>query len=85
MLDHWLRELTIWAPGLRRILAHKSGESYDGFSRDVSSSMLKKLDKWLANARSQYYNEPLPPGDGESSGDEEDDDTYCGNGYIVSL
>jgi len=83
MLDHWLRELTIWAPGLRRILVHKSGESYDGFSRDVSSSLLKKLDKWLANARSQYYNEPLPSGDGESSADEEDDDTFCGNGYII--
>lgn len=86
MLDHWLRELSIWAPGLRRILIHKSAEYGDGFSREVSTALLKKLDKWLTRARSEFFNEPLPRGDDDSfytSDDEED--TFCGNGYVVSL
>ena len=76
ILDHWLRELNIWAPGLRRILVHKSGE-LDGFSRDVSTSMLKKLDRWLWKTRSEYYNESL------GGDDSDDEDSFCGTGYIV--
>jgi hypothetical protein len=86
MLDHWLRELSIWAPGLRRILVHKSAENSDGFSREVSNVLLKKLDKWLKRARSEFYNEPLPRGDDDSMDSTDDEeDTFCGNGYVVSL
>jgi DNA excision repair protein ERCC-6 len=86
MLDHWLRELSIWAPGLRRILVHKSAENSDGFSREVSTVLLKKLDKWLTRARSEFYNEPLPRGDDDSMDSTDDEeDTFCGNGYVVSL
>jgi len=84
MLDHWLRELSIWAPGLRRILVHKSAENSDGFSREVSTVLLKKLDKWLTRARSEFYNEPLPRGDDDSMDSTDDEeDTFCGNGYVV--
>ncbi|EED95784.1 rad54-like protein, partial [Thalassiosira pseudonana CCMP1335] len=29
MLSHWLSELAVWAPGLRRIMVHRSGETDD--------------------------------------------------------
>jgi len=71
MLDHWLRELSVWAPGLRRIMIHKSGEN-DGFSRSVSHAMLNSLAKWLKQARSEFRHEPL------GDDDKEDEDTFCG-------
>lgn len=78
MLSHWLRELKVWAPGLRRILVHKSGER-DGVSRSISRGMLRHLQKWLNNARADRLNEPI---------DEDDYNAYkehafCGTGYAI--
>ena len=78
MLSHWLRELKVWAPGLRRILIHKSGER-DGVSRSISRGMLRHLQKWLNNARADRVNEPI---------DEDDYNAYkehafCGTGYAI--
>ena len=78
MLSHWLRELKVWAPGLRRIMVHKSGER-DGVSRSISKGMLRHLQKWLTNARADRVNEPI---------DEDDYNAYkehafCGTGYAI--
>jgi hypothetical protein len=76
ILDHWLRELSVWAPGLRRVLVHKSGEN-DGFSRSVSPGMLSSLSRWLQRARSECMNESLGDDDNDEN-ENEDKDTFCG-------
>ena len=58
MLRHWLQELAIWAPALRRILIHKSGET-DGASRNLSAGMLKAMNQWLKQARADRVYEPM--------------------------
>ena len=78
MLQHWLSELSIWAPGLRRILIHKSGES-DGSSRSISLNLLRSLDKWLRTARANRVNEAID----EEDFDNFDEDSFCGTGYVV--
>ena len=78
MLQHWLTELSIWAPGLRRILIHKSGES-EGASRAITPSMLQSLHKWLGTARANRLNEAIDEEDYEVY----DEDTFCGTGYAV--
>lgn len=52
LLEHWLRELEIWAPGLRRILART--EPPPG-----------TLQAWLKNARKERWNEALDDQDWE--------------------
>jgi DNA excision repair protein ERCC-6 len=78
MLQHWLREFSVWAPGLRRILIHKSGEN-DGISRSASAKLLRSLDKWLKQARADRVNEPID----EDDCNEYDADSFCGTGYVV--
>jgi SNF2 family DNA or RNA helicase len=78
VLSHWLRELKVWAPGLRRIMVHRSGET-DGVSRQISRGMLRHLEKWLKNARADRVNEPI---------DEDDyniykEHSFCGTGYAL--
>jgi len=78
MLSHWLRELAVWAPGLRRILVHRSGES-DGISRVVSKAMLRSLRRWLKNARADRVNEPIDDDDYNNSKEH----SFCGTGYVI--
>ena len=78
MLRHWMSELAVWAPGLRRILIHKSGET-DGLTREVSGMLLRRLDKWLKRARDDRVNEAIDEKDYE----EYDEDAFCGSGYVV--
>lgn len=78
MLQHWLTELSIWAPGLRRVLIHKSGES-DGVPRSVTPKLLRNLDKWLQTARANRVNEAIDEEDFEMY----DEHTFCGTGYAV--
>ena len=78
MLSHWLKELAIWAPGLRRVMIHKSGEC-DGRSRRVSTQLLKNLQQWLRQARADRVNEVIDEGDFQSY----DEDSFCGTGYVV--
>ena len=78
MLNHWLTELSIWAPGIRRVLIHPSGE-VDGISRIMSSTLLRALDKWVRKSRKNRVYECI---------DEEDRTKYpphsfCGTGYAV--
>ncbi|KAL7542684.1 hypothetical protein ACHAXR_011990 [Thalassiosira sp. AJA248-18] len=78
MLAHWLSELAVWAPGLRRIMIHRSGET-DGVSRVVSRGMLRSLQKWLKNARADRVNEPIDEDDYNDSKDH----AFCGTGYAM--
>lgn len=80
MLQHWLRELAIWAPGLRRILIHSSnGGKEELRPESLTSSMLRKLTRWLKSSRIDRVNEVI---------DEEDLETlpphsFCGTGYVI--
>lgn len=78
MLRHWLNELAVWAPGLRRILAHASGE-VDGICRSVSPSLLNGLATWLKRARSERVFEPIDEEDLENLPPH----SFCGTGYCV--
>lgn len=78
MLQHWLKELAVWAPGLRRILLHTSGEM-DGNSRAVSPQRLRVLSKWLAQARKDRLYEAIDAEDEESNPLH----SFCGTGYAV--
>ncbi|KAL3798395.1 hypothetical protein HJC23_005048 [Cyclotella cryptica] len=78
MLSHWLSELAIWAPGLRRIMVHRSGEA-DGVSRIVSRGMLRSLQKWLKKARADRVNEAID----DKDFDERGANAFCGTGYAI--
>ena len=79
ILQHWLTELTIWAPGLRRVLIHTSGGSLDRFDRSISNSLLQSLSKWLRKCRSHRVNEPIDDDDWETM----EPHSFCGTGYVI--
>lgn len=78
MLQHWLNELAIWAPGLRRVLIHPSGE-VDGLSRTVSANLLNSLATWLRQVRKDRVNEAIDDEDWETA----EPHSFCGTGYVV--
>jgi DNA excision repair protein ERCC-6 len=80
MLMHWLSELAKWAPGLRRILIHKSAEKRgDTRGRSADRRMFSSLEKWLGLARADRINEPIDEKDILENGV----DSFCGTGYVV--
>lgn len=88
MLQHWLKELATWAPGLRRVLIHASGDAsgnaWDRPSRNVVDSagyILRNLRIWLKAARRDRVNERIDHVDEEFGG--ETDNQFCGTGYVV--
>ncbi len=78
MLQHWLNELATWAPGIRRIVIHSSGE-LDGESRNISSGFLRKLDQWLKRVRVDRVNEAIDAEDRDSM----EPHSFCGTGYAI--
>jgi len=78
MLQHWLQELKVWAPGIRRILIHQSGES-DGTSRTISSELLRALGRWLKRSRVDRMNEAIDDEDMQAM----EPHSFCGTGYAV--
>ena len=79
ILQHWLTELSIWAPGLRRILIHTSGGSLDKFDRTISYQLLQKLQKWIQKCRSNRINEAIDDEDWTTM----EPHSFCGTGYVV--
>ena len=77
MLSHWLQELGKWAPGLRRVLIHKSGN--DAERRDISRQLLQNLDKWLKRARKDRINECIDEKDLKDN----EPHSFCGTGYCI--
>ena len=53
MLRHWMNELEVWAPGVRRVLVHSSGEEKGGFKkgRGEVAGILRHLERWLGKRR----------------------------------
>ena len=68
----------MWAPGLRRILIHPSGDSL-GITRTVSPGLLRSLHKWLKRCRADRLNEAIDEKDWETM----DPHSFCGTGYAV--
>jgi DNA excision repair protein ERCC-6 len=79
ILQHWLTELSLWAPGLRRILIHTSGGSVDGFDRTMSRQLLRKLSLWLSKSRINRVNEAIDDEDWATL----EPHSFCGTGYVV--
>jgi hypothetical protein len=71
--------LKVWAPGLRRILIHTSGGEVDGVSRNISTQLLCRLEKWLKQARSNRVNEPIDGDDWAAL----EPHSFCGTGYAI--
>lgn len=78
MLQHWLNELATWAPGLRRVMIHSSGE-VDGESRNITSSFLRKMDQWLKKVRADRVNEAIDAEDWKVM----EPHSFCGTGYAI--
>lgn len=70
---------SVWAPGLRRVLIHTSGGEVDGLTRCISSQLLRKLSKWLKQARANRVNEPIDDEDWKTH----DPHSFCGTGYCI--
>ena len=93
MMSHWLSEMGVWAPGLRRVLIHRSAEvSFSrgganrfpyvislGKDRSISAGLLRSLDCWLKRERSELVNEAID----DSNYDELPVQSFCGTGYAL--
>ena len=77
MLQHWLKELSIWAPGIRRILIHQSGEGAYGDKRNISESVLRRTHQWLKDSRRNRLFEAIDDEDYETR----DPSSFCGTAY----
>lgn len=77
MLQHWLKELSKWAPGVRRILVHQSGEGSTGMKRAISGSVLKHMHEWLRGTRRTRLFEAID----EDDYDARDPSSFCGTAY----
>jgi len=81
MLRHWLQELAVWAPGMRRVLIHSSAGETDGTSssRTVSTRLLRSLARWLEQARADRLYEAIDDEDLQTM----EPHAFCGTGYVV--
>lgn len=79
MLQHWLKELSCWAPGVRRILIHSSGGETDGAARSISNGLLRSLHQWLKRARSERMFEAIDDQDWDAMPPH----SFCGTAYAV--
>lgn len=79
ILQHWLTELALWAPGLRRVLIHSSGGEVDGLTRSISTQLLRKLANWVQQVRANRLNEPIDDADWDTF----EPHTFCGTGYAI--
>jgi DNA excision repair protein ERCC-6 len=79
IMQHWLKELAKWAPGLRRILIHQSGDdSRGGGSRsNITTALLRNLEQWLKDSRRNRLFEAID----EEDLDTRDPSSFCGTGY----
>ena len=71
----------IKAPGLRRILIHKSGDKggTNSSNRNISRRILQRLDKWLGRSRAERLYEPID----ERDLVENDPNSFTGTGIAV--
>ncbi len=69
------------APGLRRVLIHKSGDKggINSSNRNISRKLLRRLDKWLIRSRAERLYEPID----ERDLVENDPNSFVGTGIAV--
>jgi DNA excision repair protein ERCC-6 len=83
MLQHWLEELAKWAPGIRRLLIHQSGDSQSGSGfypagrSTISTQKLTAMDEWLKAARRDRLFEIIDEDDLNTR----DPSSFCGTAY----
>eukprot|EP00536_Pseudo-nitzschia_multiseries_P012048 jgi/Psemu1/298000/fgenesh1_pm.440_\ len=89
MLQHWLKEMAKWAPGVRRMLIHQSGDTpmpssqYQGLlynntgQRKITTKKLKEASRWLKESRLDRLYEIID----EDDLDTRDPSTFCGTAY----
>ena len=81
ILQHWLSELKVWAPGIRRILMHQSAEGSGGAflssKRTISATLLRNVDSWLKDSRRHRLFEAIDEDDYSSR----DPSSFCGTAY----
>lgn len=81
ILSSWLSHLKQWAPGLRRLLIHKSHEE----NRVLTEKLLREVESWIHTARSECWYEAIDeedlPDDGKKQ-EEEIFNKFCGTGYV---
>jgi len=81
ILQHWLTELKVWAPGIRRILIHQSAETSGGIllssKRTISQPLLRNLDSWLKDSRRHRLFEAIDEDDYNSRVPS----SFCGTAY----
>ena len=88
MLQHWLKEMAKWAPGVRRMLIHQSGDTptpsrqhqsllYNTGQRKVTTERLTDATRWLKKSRHDRLFEIID----EEDLDTRDPSTFCGTAY----
>jgi DNA excision repair protein ERCC-6 len=80
ILQHWLSELKVWAPGIRRILIHQSAEAGGALlssKRTISWALLRNVDSWLKDSRRHRLFEAIDENDYNSR----DPSSFCGTAY----
>ena len=82
ILQHWLSELKVWAPGIRRILIHQSAEGGGNGAplsskRAISTNLLRNVDSWLKESRRHRLFEAID----EDDYNRRDPSSFCGTAY----
>jgi len=88
MLQHWLKEMAKWAPGVRRMLIHQSGDTpmpssqyqgllYNTGQRKITTKKLVETARWLKHSRQDRLYEIIDEEDLETR----DPSTFCGTAY----
>ena len=86
MLQHWLKEMAKWAPGVRRILIHQSGDAPTSQpslfhntmgQRKITTPLLHDASEWLKISRRNRLYEIID----ESDLDSRDPSSFCGTAY----
>jgi DNA excision repair protein ERCC-6 len=86
MLQHWLKEMAKWAPGVRRILIHQSGDTPSTHpsllhntmgQRKITTQHLNDASQWLKTSRRNRLFEIID----EADLDTRDPSSFCGTAY----
>ena len=83
LLQHWLKEMKRWAPGVRRFLIHQSGDTLStttqlGGHRIITPQRLSIAEQWLKKSRRNRLFEIID----EEDLDTRDPSTFCGTAYV---
>mmetsp|Transcript_33130 Transcript_33130/g.37226 ORF Transcript_33130/g.37226 Transcript_33130/m.37226 type:complete len:1363 (+) Transcript_33130:107-4195(+) len=83
MLQHWLKEMKKWAPGVRRFLIHQSGDTLSTSKqlsrhRTITTQQLSIAAQWLKKSRRDRLFEIIDEEDLETR----DPSSFCGTAYV---